>query len=79
MTGIHDVFPPDPMASKDPIAETKLIQGDGIWAIQKQLLGFNFDGQEKTMCLSKTKHDVLLNTLHAWIYNRHPVPFADFS
>jgi hypothetical protein len=44
---IHSVFPPMAVTrhnGEDPIALKKLLAGDGIWDIQKDILGWVFDG-----------------------------------
>ena len=43
MHGIHDVFPPNEDATKDPISHKKLRKGDGTFETTKCLLGFDFD------------------------------------
>ncbi len=55
MTGNHDVFPADIVDSNDPISEKKLLKGEGQYALLKTLLGFDFDGQQKTMWLEEEK------------------------
>jgi hypothetical protein len=55
MTGIHDVFPPDDIDNDDPISEKKLKEGEGIYSTKITLLGFNFNGEEKTMWLEEAK------------------------
>jgi hypothetical protein len=49
MHGIHDVFLPDEEDSNDPISENKLKKGEGRYETKKTLLGFDFDGEGKTM------------------------------
>jgi hypothetical protein len=49
MHGIHDVFTPDAEDSNNPISEKKLNKGEGRYETQKTLLGFDFDGEGKTM------------------------------
>jgi hypothetical protein len=49
MHGIHDVFPADETDSEDPISFKKLLKKEGQWALQKDCLGFTFDGAAKTM------------------------------
>ncbi len=55
MTGIHDVFPADVVASNDPISEKNLLKGEGQYSLIKTLPGFNFDRQQKTMWLEEAK------------------------
>ena len=49
MHGIHDVFPPDNNDNKDSISVKKMKKGEGLYDIEKTLLGFDFDGDAKTM------------------------------
>ena len=67
MEGIHDVFPADSNDGNDPISEKKLLKGDGQYAALKTILGFKFDGNNKTLWLEEAKREKLLTTLHGWI------------
>ncbi len=67
MHGIHDVFPPDEIDSNNPILEKKLGKGEGTYKTRKTLLGFDFDGNEKTMWLKLAKPEKLLTVLKGWI------------
>ena len=67
MYGIHDVFPADDNDANDPISEKKLLKREGEMSTTKTLLGFDFDGIEKTMWLESAKRDQLLTILHSWI------------
>ena len=49
MHGIQDVFLPDNDDNEDPILEKKTKKGEGLYDIEKQLLGFDFDSNAKTM------------------------------
>ena len=49
MHGIHDVFPPDDNDDKDPLSVKKMDKGEGLYDIEKMLLGFDFNGEAKTM------------------------------
>ena len=55
MLGIHDVFPANIVDSNDPISEKKLKKGEGQYSTLKTLLGFDFDGNRKTMRLEEKK------------------------
>jgi hypothetical protein len=83
MHGIHDVFPPSEDATKDPISHKKLRKGDGTFETTKCLLGFDFDGVNKTLWLEDTKRAALLTILHQWIRSatraRRGIPFAEFE
>ncbi len=47
--GIHNVFPPRVDKAKDPISAKKLRKGDGRYKTTKCLLGFDFNGVNKTI------------------------------
>ena len=57
--GIHSVFPkaPDPVANPDdePISLKKLHAGEGVWAFRKEILGWIFDGINRTIELPAAK------------------------
>jgi hypothetical protein len=82
MTGIHDVFPADIVDSNDPISEKKLLKGEGQYSLFKTLLGFDFDGKQKTMWLEEEKRAKLLTILHRWLragsFNLG-IPFGEFE
>jgi hypothetical protein len=65
MAGIQDVFPADTIDGNNPICEKKLLKGEGQYALFKTLLGFDFDGQQKTMWLEEQKRAKLITTLQA--------------
>ena len=56
---IHGLFPPPDRSGhvdgKDPISIKKLESGDARWAQSKELLGFVFDGQSRTVHLTQRK------------------------
>ena len=68
LTGIHDVFPPDDDDSNDPISHKKILKGEDVFALEKDLLGFDFNGEpgQHTMWLEAPKRDKLLTILHGW-------------
>jgi hypothetical protein len=65
--GIHDVFPANDNNDEDPISVTKIQRGDGTWCLRKDILGFTFDGVDKTLWLEAPKRDALLTILHQWL------------
>ncbi len=82
MTGIHDVFPTNIIDGNDPISEKKLLKGKGQCSLSKALLGFDFDGQRKTMWPEEEKRAKLLTTLHGWIRagnHDQRIPFQEFE
>jgi hypothetical protein len=83
MHGIHNVFPPDAVDSGDPILERKLKKGEGMYKTRKTLLGFDFDGEAKTMWLESVKPEKLLTILQGWIctgkLGSAGIPFGKFE
>ncbi len=83
MTGIHDVFPADEIDSNDPISDKKLKQLDGEDSTKKTILGFDFDGNGKTIWLEEAKQAHLLMVLHGWIRSSRTgstgIPFKDLK
>ncbi len=64
---IHNVFPPSTNDSNNPILAKKLQKGDGTFENKKCILGFDFDGNRKTMWLEEEKRAALLTILHQWL------------
>jgi hypothetical protein len=83
MTGIHDVFPADEIDSNDPISDKKLKQLDWEYSTKKTILGFDFDGNEKTIWFEEAKRAHLLTVLHGWIRASRTgstgIPFKEFE
>ena len=72
MTGIHDVFPANIEDNgDDPILEKKFKQLEAQYVTLKTLLGFHFDGINKTMWLKYAKRKTLLTILRGWIRTGH--------
>jgi hypothetical protein len=69
----------------DLISDKKLVKGNGVWALQKDILGltFNRNPGAKTIQLEKPKRDFLLLTLHKWLRAANcagvPDPFGEFE
>ena len=80
--GIHDIFPEDAKDSEDPISLKKLLEDEGMWAITKDILGFNFNGLDKTIWLDDKKRDALLTILHGWLRSAWDhsagIPYVEF-
>ncbi len=83
MMGIHNVFPPKKIRGNDLILEKKLKQGDREYATTKTILGFDFDGKNKTIWLEEAKRANLLTVLKDWIRlgqsNTIGIAFKDFK
>ncbi len=67
MFGIHDVFTPSDVVGDDPISEKKMEKNEAQFDTNKTLLGFDFDGTEKTLWLAEEKRAALLLILKNWI------------
>jgi hypothetical protein len=67
LEGIHDVFPLDSDDDNDPISRKKLLKDEGRYALLKTILGFEFNGNAKTMWLEDAKREKILATLQSWI------------
>ena len=67
LKGIHEVFLEDEEDSEDPIFLKKLLKEEGMWAIMKDILGFNSNGLDKAIWLDDKKRDALLIILHYWL------------
>ncbi len=83
MQGIHDVFPEESDEETDPISLKKLKQGEGRYSTQKCILGFDFDGVDKTLWLEEEKRAMLLTILHGWLRGARRahagIPFKEFE
>ncbi|KAL7458421.1 hypothetical protein ACHAWC_009998 [Mediolabrus comicus] len=83
MEAIHDVFPPNEKDEEDPIALKKLKKGDGTWMLEKDILGFMFNGDEKTLWLEEEKRLALLAILKGWLRTAERstkgIPFEEFQ
>lgn len=83
MKGIHDVFPAEEDPTKDPISFKKIKKGEGHWALEKELLGFDFDGVAHTIWLSAAKREALLLVLKGWLRtarrSQGDIPFKEFE
>jgi hypothetical protein len=83
MHGIHNIFLADDSNANDPISKNKLMKGEGAMSTAKTILGFDFDGIEKTMWLEPAKRSQLLTILHSWIrtskHSANGIPFKEFK
>jgi hypothetical protein len=61
---IHSVFPPPAsgIPEDDPISYKKLLAGDGIWAVGKEILGWIFDAILRTMELPPEKIEKIMES-----------------
>ncbi len=65
-----------------PYPRKILRKGGGQYSTLKTLLGFDFDGKQKTMWLEEAKRAKLLTTLKGWIHagdTERGVPYKEFK
>ena len=84
MTGIRDVLFLDGKYKDDSISLKKILKKEGAWAVVKDELRFNFDGnpREHTIWLTKQRRDDILEVLKKWINevkdSAKGIPFNEF-
>jgi hypothetical protein len=64
---IHSVFPPPGItghSGEDPISIKKLTQGDGLWDVRKEILGWIFDGARRCIELPAAKIEQITAEIH---------------
>ncbi len=62
--GIHSIFPPPEVSGhngEDPVTYKKLLNGEGFWSYEKEILGWLFNGQDFTIQLPPDKLEKLIN------------------
>ncbi|MEM7495148.1 MAG: hypothetical protein AAF471_03235 [Myxococcota bacterium] len=65
LTAIHSVFPPPDVTGhvgQDPVSQKKLAS-EGVWCARKEVLGWDMDGEHRTISLPQTKIETLVNAL----------------
>jgi hypothetical protein len=83
MHAIHDIFPPDDQEDHDPISMKKLLNREGSWDLVKEILGFCFNGSNKTLWVAEGKRDALIHALKSWLRAtaknaKFGIPFTEF-
>ena len=56
--GVHSIFPPPEVTGHngfDSIAFKKLVKGEGVWDVKKEILGWEFNGETYTIQLPEKK------------------------
>ena len=61
--GMHSVFPTNKVDNKDPICEKKMIEEDGQWWLEKDVLGWKFEGLKRTKISEEEKIESILTKL----------------
>ncbi|HEY9815755.1 MAG TPA: hypothetical protein V6D20_08145, partial [Candidatus Obscuribacterales bacterium] len=72
---IHQIFPPTIAtghSGEDPISYKKLVlEGEGIWDVRKEILGWVFDGAARTMWLPEPKVAKLFDDITSILRLKH--------
>ncbi|KAL7535679.1 hypothetical protein ACHAXR_009955 [Thalassiosira sp. AJA248-18] len=80
--GIHSVFPPLDITShsgEDPISLKKMLEGEGLWEVRKEILGWIMDGATRCIELAEKKQKAILLELKTILRMKHGVPFNRFE
>ena len=77
MEGIHDVLPADEDDEEDSILLKNIKKQEARWNLEKEMLGFHFDGIKKIIWLAAEKNDALLLKLSKWIRGANKVQQQD--
>ena len=73
----HNLFQPCKNDSEeDPISLKKLRKLDGAWMERKDILGWTFNGKNKTMKLKKEKLAKLIEITKAALRSKHGMAYA---
>ena len=67
MKGINDVFQADTYDKEYSILLKKLKRQEAQWNLEKEVLGFHFDGTKKRIWFAAEKRDALFIKLSKWI------------
>ena len=70
LLGIHSIFPPTKITGhtgEDPVSQKKLLQNEGLFETQKEILGWNIDGKHFTIQLPPTKVTTIQEEINAII------------
>ena len=72
--GIHSLFPPPSVtghAGEDPIALKKLLEKEGMFQYEKEVLGWMFNGKTFTISLPNKKRDKISLLLESMLKNKY--------
>jgi hypothetical protein len=73
--GIHSIFPPPDVtkhSGEDPISEKKIKKGEGIWAVEKEILGWIFNGKTFTIRLPSQKIKDIIKLIRGMLKMKRP-------
>ena len=80
--GIHSVFPPPKVTGHigaDPVSVKKLLKGEGVWAVRKEILGWVMDGSTMCIELSNKKQETILEDLKQALKKKRGLRFKNFE
>jgi hypothetical protein len=76
--GVHSVFPPPEItghSGQDPTSLKKLKEGEGLWEVRKDILGWMMDGATRCIELAEKKQKAILLELTTVLRIKRGVPF----
>jgi len=77
---IHDVFPEGVFSDDDqPVSVKKIKKGEAQWSVLKEVLGWLFDGKNKSIQLPAEKVEKILEAIKAMLRSRSGTPFKAFQ
>ena len=79
---IHSVFPPPEISrhsGEDPISLKKLLAGEGLWEVRKEILGWIMDGATRCIELAETKQEAILAELKTVLRRKRGIPLNRFQ
>ncbi|KAL7454787.1 hypothetical protein ACHAXS_000341, partial [Conticribra weissflogii] len=56
LMGIHDVWPPTEVDDEDTVMHKKIKKGEGVWGLEKEILGLMFNGDAYWHTVKKGMH-----------------------
>ena len=72
------MFPPPDVTGHngaDPVSVKKLLKGEGVWQVRKEILGWMFDGGTRCIELTENRQNALLDELKKVVRIKSGVPF----
>ena len=80
--GIHSVFPPPQISGHSgevPILMKKLINGDGVWEVRKEVLGWIMDGATGCIELSENKQQQIITEIKTLLWIKSGVRLSNWK
>ena len=79
--GVHSIFPPPEISGhngEDPVSFKKLVNGDGFWAFEKEILGWVFNDKAYTIQLPPEKVTKLIAKINEALKQPY-LPLHDYQ